>query len=756
MTYVKTKLGRRAFIKNTGLAGGGLVLGFSFFNSCKPKVAEAVAMELEMPKEWYEINGYLKIGDNGVVTIMSPNPEIGQNVRTSMPMILADELEIDWKNVVVEQAPLNTNLYSWQVAGGSRSIASSWQNLRMAGATARHMLKEAAAQAWQVPANEITAIAGVLKHEASGKSAGYGEMASAAAGLEVPEEVTLKSISDFSIIGTTRKNVDGKKIVTGQPLFGLDVQREGMLIAGLVHPPAFGKRLKSFDAEKAKSMPGIKDVFSIKLYDDDYKKMAFHFTAFNEVVVVVGESTWQVFEAKKAINAEWEDNPERTEVTSMFGNDMTATYPAGMENSEGHTAKLKEMIALNAKVSRKDGNPEKAFKEAAKVIERSYSCPFLAHNTMEPMNFFANVTEDHAELLGPTQTPEWMEVAVAERLGLPLEKMDIQMTRQGGGFGRRLYGHFMVEAAAISQRMKAPIKLVYTREDDMSQGIYRPAYYATYRAALDADNNLIGFHVKAGGIPESPLFANRFPAGAIDNYLAEDFTVDSNITTGAFRAPRSNFIAGAEQSFLDELAEEMGKDPIDFRLELLKRAQENPVGSPESNDYDASRYAGVLELVREKANWGQDQPGVHRGVSAYFCHQSYVAQVLDVVMDGNKPVVDKVTAAIDCGIVVNPGAAANLSEGGAVDGIGHAMYSQLTFNEGSAEQNNFDRYRLIRHSEAPKSIETHFVESDVDPTGMGEPPFPPIMGALANALYKATGQRHYHQPFVTNLKPIVG
>ena len=275
MTLVKTQIGRRAFIKNTSLAGGGLVLGFNFLNSCKPKIAEVMAVEIEMPKEWFEINGYLKIGDNGVVTIMSPNPEIGQNVRTSMPMILADELEVDWKDVIVEQAPLNTNLYSWQVAGGSRSIANSWEPLRTAGATARQMLKEAAAAAWQVPVDEVTAVAGVLAHEASGKTAGYGEMASAASQMEVPEEVQLKDRSEFSIIGTSRKNVDGKKIVTGKPLFGIDVQRDGMLIATLAHPPAFGMKLKSFDAEDAKNMPGIKDVISVKLYDDNFKRSAF-------------------------------------------------------------------------------------------------------------------------------------------------------------------------------------------------------------------------------------------------------------------------------------------------------------------------------------------------------------------------------------------------------------------------------------------------------------------------------------------------
>lgn len=753
MAHIKTKIGRRAFIKNTGLASGGLVLGFSFLNSCKPKQAEAVAAGIEMPKEWYEINGFLKIGDNGVVTIMSPNPEIGQNVKTSMPMIVAEELDTDWKDVIVEQAPLNTDVFTRQLAGGSQSIRASWEGLRMAGATARHMLIAAAAEAWQVPVDEITTDAGRLFHKASEKSLGYGEVASAAAKLSVPEEVKLKDVKDFKIIGTSRKNVDGHKIVTGKPLYGLDIQEDGMLIAMTVHPPAFGMKLKSFNASEAKKMPGIKDAFTIKTFKDDYTKSAFDNSAFTDLVVIVGNTTWETMQAKKAIKVEWEESPDSDEKMEIFGRTMEVHFPAGLENTKIHREAMAEKSGIKQNVVRRDGNPEAIFKKAAKVIERSYSCPFLAHNCMEPMNFFADVTADKAVLRGPIQTPEIMEKSVSERLGLPLEKVDIQMTRMGGGFGRRLYGHFLTEAGIISQKVKAPIKLVYTREDDMTMGVYRPAYHAFYRAALDADNNLIAFHVRAGGIPESPLAANRFPAGAVDNYLAEDWTVDSNITVGAFRAPRSNFIAGAEQSFLDEVAEEAGKDPIEFRLELLKRAQENPVG--ENNDYEAKRYAGVLELVKEKSNWGTEQSGVHRGVSAYFCHNSYVAQVLDMVVENDKPVVQKVTAAIDCGIVVNPDAASNLAEGGAVDGIGHAMYSALSFKDGVPEQNNFDRYRLIRHSEAPREIETHFVQNDIDPTGLGEPPFPPIMGALANALYKATGQRHYHQPFVTE-KAIVG
>jgi CO/xanthine dehydrogenase Mo-binding subunit len=303
-----------------------------------------------------------------------------------------------------------------------------------------------------------------------------------------------------------------------------------------------------------------------------------------------------------------------------------------------------------------------------------------------------------------------------------------------------------VEAAVISQKMKAPIKLIYTREDDMTNGTYRPAYHATYRAALDENNNLIAFHVKAGGIPESPLFANRFPAGSLDNYLAEEWSQPSNISVGAFRAPRSNFIAGAEQSFLDEVAEAAGKDPIEFRLTLLDRAINNPVG--ERNDYEAARYAGVLKLVKEKSNWGQEMPGISRGVSAYFCHDSYVAHVIDLAMENGKPRVQKVHCAVDCGIVVNPVAAINLVEGGSVDGIGHAMYSGLTFTDGAADQSNFDKYRLIRHRESPKAVDVHFVKNEIDPTGLGEPPFPPVMGALANAMYKATGKRIYSQPFV--------
>lgn len=746
MTIIKTSYNRRSFLKTSALAGGGMMLGFSWLASCQTEAAAAEG--LTMPEEWFDINAYLKIGDNGVVTIMSPNPEGGQNIKTSMPMIVAEELDIDWKDVIVEQAPLNTDLYSRQFIGGSNAIRSSWNGLRMAGASARYMLCAAAAQAWEVPVAEITTEAGVLHHTRSGKSAGYGEMAAAAVQIPVPEEVELKSIEEFKIIGTSRKNVDGKKIVTGQPMFGIDTQREGMLIAMIAHPPAFGMQIKSIDDTAARSMPGIKDIFTIKVLEDDFERQHFDTCTFLEVVAIVGNSTWEVMNAKKALEVQWKPFETYTEEKVFYGGrKQTLTIPAGLESTADHRVKMAEVGAREGEVERKDGDPEAAFRNAAKVVERTYTAPFLAHNCMEPMNFFAHVTADKAEMIGPLQKAELTEQALSARLGIPVENIDIQMSRLGGGYGRRSYAHWLIESALISQKMNAPIKLIYTREDDMTGGIYRPAYQATYRAALDADNNLIGFHVNAGGIPESPLYANRFPAGAVDNYLAESWTINTNITIGSFRAPRSNFMAAAEQSFLDELAEEMGKDPIDFRLELLERAKTNPVG--ERNDYDAERYAGVLKLVREKSGWGQEQTNVHRGVSAYFCHNSYAAQVLDLTLENGKPVIHKVHCAVDCGIVINPDAASNLAEGAIVDGVGNALFGSLTFKDGVPEQSNYDKYRMIRMSEAPKAIEIHFVQNNIDPTGLGEPTFPPAFAAVANALYRATGQRFYDQPFAT-------
>ncbi|WP_316767082.1 xanthine dehydrogenase family protein molybdopterin-binding subunit [Pedobacter frigiditerrae] len=742
MEKTNTDYGRRSFLKASALVGGGMMIHFSgLAKLALPKNGETAVLE-----QWSELNGYIKITPDNIIKLICPNPEFGQNVMTSLPMMVAEELGVDWKQVIVEMGPHDSVKLGAQFTGGSNSMRMYWRPLREAGATARQMLMQAAANTWAVPLEEITTKAGFIYHEKSGKKAKYGEFASKAAVITVPKGVKLKSVKDFNVVRSSQKNVEGTKIITGKPLFGLDYKHEGMLIAMIQHPPAFGMKLKSFDAAQALKMPGIRDVFSMKLFEDGFEQGGFDVRTFNDLLVVVGKTTWEVMNARKKLIVEWMPAGDTKNTMGGRNGKREVIVPGELEDTRVQHEKMKQYAAKPAQQLRKDGDPETAFKNAAQIIERTYTAPFLAHNCMEPMNFFAHVTDEKALLVGPLQAPGWTEPTLMKVLKLPADKIEIQMTRMGGGFGRRAYGHYLVEAALISKKTKSPIKLIYTREDDTTYGIYRPMYTATYRAALDANKNLTAFHLKGGGIPEHAVHANRFPAGAVDNYLAEGWQIASNITVGAFRAPGSNFAAAAEQSFLDELAEAMGKDPIDFRLELLKRAKENPVGK--NNDYNVDRYAGVLQLVKEKSGWnGPEQGKYSRGVAAYFCHASYAAHVVDMTVKNGQPYVERVFSAVDCGIVINPDAAANMVQGAVVDGIGNSLYGGLTHKDGLVEENNFHKYRIIRMQEAPKKIEVSFVQNDIDPTGLGEPPFPPVFGAVANALYKATGKRHYQQPF---------
>ena len=733
MTVIKTKIGRRSFLKTSAALGGGIMIGFNWLVSCKSLSPEHKGISI--PKEWFDINGYIKIGDTGMVTIYSPNPEIGQNVMTSMPMIVAEELDVRWDHVVVEQGELDEDSFrNPQTAGGSNSIKRGWDPLRMAGAAGKRMLLEAAAKEWGISVKNLSASNGVIKEVNGSRKIGYGQIASKAVGIDVPEELSLKDPKDYKLIGTSQKNVEGPKIVTGKPLYGLDFKRDGMLLAVIEHPPAFGMKVKSFNKKEIKSMKGVHDAFIV---DSTYSKKKWNGTnAFPQLIAILGNTTWQVMNAKKMLRVNWENVSE-------------------LETSEMHEERLiKDLEKGEIKGSRKDGNPDAAFAKAVKVIERTYTSPFMPHNPMEPMNFFANVKENSAELIGPTQTPKAMQEAVSSLLNIPKENISLKMTRMGGGFGRRLYLHFGLEAAAISKKVGAPIKLVYTREDDMTQGTYRPAYRSVYKAGLDKNNNLIAFSVKGVGLPAGPVYPNRFPAGTVDNYLAENKMSYTNISTGAWTAPRSHFTAGAEQSFIDEGAEVAKKDPIDFRLELFKKAINNPVGK--KYEYDAERYAGVLKLVKEKSNWGIGDSSSNKGVAAYFCHNSYVAVVMEVVLKENQPKVKKVWCAADCGIVINKEGATNMIEGRIIDGIGHAMYSELKYENGSSVHKNFDTYNFIRHDQSPSEIEVFFVENEIPPTGLGEPSLPPAVGALANALYKVTGTRLYHQPFVKQLQMSLG
>ncbi len=701
-----TKTSRRDFLKIAATTSGGLLIGFSWSSCDSPKI-EVLTNE-EVLSKAVNFNSFLSISPDGDVVIYSPNPELGQNIKTSFPMIVAEELDADWKKVRVIQANLDTEKYERQVTGGSGAMPHSWERLRKAGATARHLLVTAAAAKWEIPVAELTTEAGFVHHKASNKKISYGDLVNDASQLTAPEDVPLKSNKDFKIIGTPVRNVDNKAMFTGKPLYGLDFNREGMLYAMIQRPP-FGMKLKSVDDSAARSVSGVKDVIT-----------------FDNNVAVIGTSTWPLMKAKKQLRIEYEPD-------------------GAVESSFDHDRLFRQLLdGKEAQVMRKDGDVAAAFKNAAQTVVSEYQCPFLSHSPMEPMNFFADVRGDKAELIGPTQTPERAKMETAQLLGIPPENVSVEMTRLGGGFGRRLRADFVVEAAQLSKLTNAPIKLIWSREDDITGGAYRPAVRYRFEAALDASGNMIAYKLRGVGINAgNTTRQDNFPSGAVENVLIESVEHKSPITTNAWRAPITNFLAYAEQSFLDEVAYAAKKDPVQFRLDLLKKAKSNPVGTV---GYDVDRMIGVVEMAAEKSNWGKDA-AVMQGFSVYYSHRSYVAQVANIEMENNQPILKKIFAVTDCGIVVNPSGADHQVRGGIVDGMGHAMYGNLTFENGLPKQKNFDTYRLIRMKEVPE-IDVHYVDNGIDPTGLGEPALPPTGGAIANAIFKATGRRLKSQPFI--------
>jgi len=696
---------RRNFLKLSTFTTGGFILGFNALGAPEKKPAIIAGTS---SGEMANFNSYLAISTDGLITIYSPNPELGQNIKTSFPMIVAEELDADWNNVKVEQAALDTTKFDRQLTGGSGAVPHSWMRLRNAGATARAMLISAAAKKWNVPASECTAEKSFVIHTPSGKKISYGDVALDAAAVPVPTDVKLKDRKDFKIIGTSVKNVENKNIITGKPLFGLDYYRNGMLFAMIQRPTSFGTKVKSVNTAEAKKMPGIVDV-----------------VIFKNNVAVVGKSTWEIMKARKLLKIEYEKD----------GN---------IESSSDHEDIFTRLMnGDKADIKRKDGDVDTAFKNAAKIVKSEFECPFLAHSPMEPMNFFAHVKDDGVELVGPSQTPQRAREAVSKLLNIPEDKITLQLTRLGGGFGRRLKFDYVLEAAELSSIIKAPVKVIWSKEDDMQGGSYRPAVRYRFEAALDASGNLIGYKLKGVGINAGNCTReDNFPSGAVDNLLIESIEHVSPITTGAWRAPITNFLAFAEQSFIDEVAMAAGKDPVQFRLELLAKAKQKPVGETK---YNINRIEAVIKTAAEKAGWGKKD--VAQGFSVYFSHASYVAQVCEVVMEDGKPVVKKIYAVADCGQVINLSGSKQQVMGAITDGLGHAMYAKLTFKDGSTEQKNYSNYRLIRMKEIPE-IETHFIDNGIDPTGLGEPALPPTGGAVANAIFKATGKRLRKQPFI--------
>ncbi len=685
---------RRSFIKVSALAGGGLMLGFKVI---------ARSMEEEATEEGvYSLNAFLKIDSKGIVTIMAPNPEVGQGVKTSLPMLVAEELDVKWEDVVVEQAPLNRS-FERQVAGGSGSIRSSWESFRKAGAGAKQLLTEAAAKTWSVNVSECLAENGFVIHKPSGKKLGYGEVAGKASTLTTLAEIKLKDPKDYKIIGTRVRNVDTKNIVTGKSLYGIDTRREGMFYT-MVARPTFGKKLKSFDDVETRKVPGVKNV-----------------VRWENRVAVLATSTWAAKKGRDALKLEWEDEK--------------------LESTIDHQEAFKKLIQQKHDApKRNDGDVDKSLAGSKKVLESTFEAPFLPHASMEPMNFFADVKDGKAEVYGPTQTPARTRTEIAKALNIFEDNVTVGMSRQGGGFGRRLQADYSVEAAMISSIAKAPVQVIWTREDDMQGGFYRPTGMYRYRAAITDNNELDAWYlIAAASNQPNASRENSFPAGAVPNFRIDSHNLESNITIGPWRAPNHNFIAFAEETFIDEIATELKKDAVALRLELLDRAKNNKFGAV---TYDVDKYKAVIKTAAEMGNWGkQGKDGIYKGFGAHFSFGTYVAQVADVSIEAGKVRVHKIYCAVDCGRVINPSGAENQIEGGIIDGIGHALFGELTFEKGVALQKNFNTYKLIRMPDAPLAIEVKFIDTEASPQGLGEPCLPPVIPAITNAIFAATGQR---------------
>jgi isoquinoline 1-oxidoreductase beta subunit len=730
---------RRQFLRVSALAGGGVLLA----TYIEP-VANASARLAGAPRTAadFQPNAFIRITPDGAITIIAKNPEIGQGVKTMLPMIIADELDADWSKVKIEQAPLDTTKFQRQFAGGSTATPTNWMPMRKVGAAARAVLVSAAAQTWNVPESELTTSASTVVHRASNRKISYGELATKAATLTPPdmETVKLKDPKDFTIIGKGMPGVDNHKIVTGQPLFGIDVTVPGMLYAVFEKAPVFAAKVKSANLEEVKKEPGVKHAFVVEGGEQLQGLLG--------GVAIVADTWWAARSARSKLEVTWGEHPTSSQSSKSFDAQAAAL------------SKKPPMRSL-----RKDGDVESAFGGGNKVVEAAYSYPFISHAPLEPQNCTAHFKDGKLEIWSQSQTPESGRAMCMQLLGLKDTDITIHMLRGGGGFGRRLNNDYMVEAAWIAKQVGVPVKLLWTREDDMQHDFYRPAGYHFFKGAVDRSGKLVAWknHFVSFGDPErmaatgpqnGPLpFAasagigpTEFPARFIPNFALDASVMPLGVPTGALRAPGSNGIAFATQSFIDELAAAAGKDPLQFRLDILSNtpvAQDpGPAGAPPG--FEAARMRGVLELVRDKSGWGKTTlpKDTGMGVAFHFSHRGYFAEVVQatVAKDGTVKV-DKVWVAGDIGSqIINPLNAENQVQGAVLDGIGEALGQEITIENGKATQSNFNTFPLLRLRQAPP-VEVHFKVTDNPPTGLGEPALPPVVPALCSAIAAVTGRR---------------
>jgi isoquinoline 1-oxidoreductase subunit beta len=695
-------LSRREFVTAGIAAGAGLVIGFYL-----PHKSSSGNVDSFSP------NAYLRITPDNKVTIVVARSEMGQGVRTALPMILAEELEADWKQIAIEQAGAST-LFGDQTTGGSASIRTTWDPMRKAGAAAREMLISAAALTWNVPRSRCTAENGHIKYTATNRILSYGELASKAATLPVPTDVTLKPSKDYKIVGQRLPRVDSPDKVTGDAVFGIDYRMPGMKLAVLSRCPTIAGKVSAFDDKESRKISGVSYVGKIG----------------DSAVAVVADSVWEAMEGRRVLNVTWDDGPNK---------DL---------NTAAVMASLQQAAAKKGANLYAAGDPAKA---SGRRISAEYQLPFMAHAPMEPGNCTAHFQGTKCELWAPTQVPQDCRDSVATAIGLDPDQVKVNVTLMGGGFGRRLEHDYAVEAALVSKAINAPVKVVWTREDDMRSSTYRPASLHQLSAAVDGSGYPValthriiapsisgqkGQPVPNGVDPDLPDEAG--PVYGVPNYLVEYVLAETPVPLGWMRSVYALQAAFALESFIDELALGAGKDPLQFRLHLLAKDQDLPYFT---TTWHTARMRAVLQLAAEKAAWGKPlSPGHYRGVACFGCFASYMAEVVEITMENDQPRVHRVVAVVDCGQVVNPSILEQQIQGGIVYGLGNALRAKITIEKGRVVQGNFDDYAPLRMEETP-AVEVYAVASAEAPTGIGEPSVPPIAPALCNAIYAATKNR---------------
>ena len=710
---------RRDFLKVSAAAGGGLLLTFS-----PPKLTKAGPIA-EAEDTTAVLNSYVRIAPDNIVTIMSKNPEIGQGIKTMLPMLIAEELDVDWKQVRTEQAIFDPAVYGRQFAGGSMATPLNWDPMRKVGAAARQMLVTAAAQRWKVAESECDTASGQVRHKSSGRTFSYGALAAAAAKVPVPDfgRVKLKDPKDYKIIGHSIAAVDGPNVVKGEPLFGIDTVVPGMLYAVFQKCPVFGGKVASANLDVIRALPGVRHAFVVEGGTD--------LSGLMPGVAIVADSWWRADKARRQLKMKWNEGP------------------TAKQNSEGFARQAAELGKKAPEISlRNDGDVAAALKGAANVVEASYAYPFLAHATLEPMNCTAHVQGSQAEIWAPTQNPEPGRALVAQTLGLNEKNIIVHMTRSGGGFGRRLMNDYMVEAAWISKVAGVPVKLVWNRADDMQHDFYRPAGWHFLKGGLDKNGKLVAWQQHFVSFGRNGTFAgsadlstDSYPAGRVPNLSYGASLIPLGVPTGPLRAPGDNALAFVFQSFIDEMAHAAGKDPLQFQIDLLGKDDLLPA---KGVGFNTARARSVLEKVRDVSGWGRRNL-VRRtglGVAFYYSHMGYFAEVVDATVSNDGQVkINHVWAVGDIGShVINPSAAMNMTQGGILDGFGEAFNQKITIENGRVVEANFDTFQLLRMSQAAP-IDVHFLTTDNSPTGLGEPPLPAAIPALCNAIFAATGKR---------------